>query len=180
MNTDGCCCHLEYRTKKELQGYAGFYLKCVPHIIFLKVLRRYEKGFNAIVMQKWILPSFVCTSTIHIFAIQQIQSLFRDVHLTLNICYLSFCWKISFKSYPGTPVDSNRFAICASFDQMSYCHLHAPITPDIILPECTPKIKIISWIFNFISNMFLNQTDSHINVEIIFLRSNITYVFNHS
>lgn len=55
---------------------------------------------------------------------------------------------IIFVTYPGSPVCSIRLAMSTSFDQMSYCHLHSPIKPPIILPECTP---IRMSIFRFLS-----------------------------
>lgn len=60
----------------------------------------------------------------------------------LNAINLELGWKtisvVDCNKYPGTPVVSKRLAMLTSFDQMSYCHLQAPITPLIIEPECTP------------------------------------------
>lgn len=78
-----------------------------------------------------------------------LYELFCATNKNLRKCcrILWYIYECRKEHYPGTPVVSNLLAILTSFDHISYCHLHAPITPDIMLPECIPILMSIFKLF---------------------------------
>lgn len=77
---------------------------------------------------------------------------------------------------PAIPVCSKRFAISTSLDQISYCNLQAPNTPDNIRPVCTP-MRISMFSFRLVLNNAIGVCNIYKNESFKF-DSIIPYITN--